>query len=62
MLERLRPETLTQLYRIAKVPGKGLTPFFTSPHNMIQLRNAVERLEKPHTGENHDLQDQKSRR
>ena len=43
MLDRLKPETLSQIYRLAKVPGKGLTPFFTSPRNMIQLRNAVER-------------------
>lgn len=52
MLTRLKPETLTTIHRLAKVPGKGLTPFFTNPHNMIELRNAVEKLEKTkHTGE-----------
>jgi len=55
MLERLKPDTLRVLYRIAKVPGKGLTPFFTSPHNMIHLRNAVAKLEQSNnTGKRND--------
>ena len=55
MLDRLDPKYLHILYRIAKDPRKGITLFFTNPHNMIALRNAVVHTKTPiHTGATDD--------
>lgn len=40
-LSRLTQAQLRTMYKIAKVPSKGLTPFFTAPYNMIALRNSI---------------------
>lgn len=40
-LARLTPAQLRAMYKIAKVPNKGLTPFFTAPYNMMALRDAA---------------------
>ena len=43
MLDRLKPQHIAALHRIAKNPKKGAYPFFRDPKLMIELRKLKEK-------------------
>lgn len=42
-LNRLKPQHIAALHRIAKNPKKGVYPFFRDPKLMIELRKLKEK-------------------
>lgn len=43
MIDRLKPQCIAALHRIAKHPTKGVYPFFRDPKLMIKLRKLKEK-------------------